>query len=138
MSKFAKGNPGGPGRPAGNRSAGAAFFDELGSEAAEGTAQDGPRCGAWRQHARGGDRPHPHLAPAAGPADPVEVAADQARARSRHSAGGGGEAMAEVPITPDEGSTVTTVLDAHRRATRWPRSGGRVGRARARFDKARR
>jgi len=48
------------------------------------------------------------------------------------------EAIAKGSITPDEGSAVATVLDAHRRATELAELVERVGSLEVRFGKARR
>jgi hypothetical protein len=138
MSKFTKGNHGGPGRPAGSRSAGAAFLDKLGSEAAEEllkTVLDAARGGNMRAAEIVLTRiwPQRRGRPIQLKLPPIKRGRDLVTAQAAVV-----EAIAAGSITPDEGLAVATVLDAHRRATELAELVERVGSLEAQFDKARR
>ncbi len=116
MAKFEKGNPGGPGRPRGSRTVGRIIFEEIGEESARevlkvvlDAAKDGDLRSAefllkhiWP--ARKGQPVQFDLPPMREVEDLVPV----------HSALM--EAIGAGELTPEEGSAVSGVLDAHRRS----------------------
>ncbi len=115
MSKFEKGNPGGPGRPPG-RTAASAFFDKMGSEAAEEILQTvlgAARAGNLRAAEIVLTRLWPQRkgAPVNFTLPRMEKPQDLVTAQAALI-----EAMGEGALTPEEGASVSAVLKAHRAA----------------------
>lgn len=113
---FAKGHPGGPGRPKGSRNAANRILDELASEGAESILKK------QIELAQAGDSRAADMVlrrvwsmPRGRPVDldlpPVETAPDLMRAHTAVMA-----ALAAKTITPEEATSIAAALDAQRRA----------------------
>ncbi len=116
MSKFQKGNPGGPGRPRGSRNAVNLILDQLAVEGAEAMVKK------MIEAASGGDRVAARLvlgriwsAPKGRsvPIDLPEIVtpADLVRAHAAVMT-----AIGDETITPQDGAAIAAVLETHRRA----------------------
>ena len=113
---FAKGHPGGPGRPKGSRNAANRILDELASEGAEAILKK------QIELAQAGDSRAADMVlrrvwsmPRGRPVDldlpPVETPADLMQAHTAVMA-----ALAAKNITPEEATSIAAALDAQRRA----------------------
>ncbi|SJZ35826.1 hypothetical protein SAMN02745126_00616 [Enhydrobacter aerosaccus] len=116
MSKFKKGHPGGPGRPRGGRNAANRLLDQLAAEGAEAvvrkmieTALAGDVRAAEMLLKRAWTQPRGRTVEFDLP--PVTEAADLVPAHAAVVA-----AVGAGTLTPEEGSSLTTILEAQRRA----------------------
>ncbi len=116
MAKFKKGNPGGPGRPRGSRNAANRLLDQVAAEGAEAivkkmieAALAGDVRAAEMVLKRAWAQPQGRLVEFDLP--PVEEVGDLVPAHAAVVA-----AVGAGTLTPDEGSAVSTVLEAQRRA----------------------
>jgi hypothetical protein len=116
MSKFKKGHPGGPGRPRGSRNAGNRLLDSLAAEGAQAivkkmieTALDGDVRAAEVLLKRAWTPPRGRTVELDLPT--VQEAADLVPAHAAVVA-----AVGEGTLTPEEGSALSSILEAQRRA----------------------
>lgn len=116
MSKFAKGHSGGPGRPRGSRNAGNRLLDRLAADGAEAvvkkmieTALEGDVRAAEVLLKRAWTQPRGRAVEIELP--PVKAAADLVPAHAAVVA-----AVGAGTLTPEEGSALSSILEAQRRA----------------------
>jgi hypothetical protein len=116
MAKFEKGNPGGPGRPAGSRNTVNRLLDDLVNDDAEAivrkmieAASDGDRVAARLVLNRVWSAPRGRPVQLALP--PIRQPADLVAAHAVVVA-----AIAAQEITPQDGAALSAVLETHRRA----------------------
>ena len=116
MAKFEKGNPGGPGRPAGGRNTVNRLLDELVTDDAEAivrkmieAASEGDRVAARLVLNRVWSAPRGRPVQVVLP--PIRQPADLVAAHAAVVA-----AIAAQEITPQDGAALSAVLETHRRA----------------------
>jgi hypothetical protein len=116
MPKFEKGNPGGPGRPRGSRNAVNAILDQLAVEGAETMVKK------MIEAADGGDRVAARLvlsriwsAPK-GRAVAIDLPEIRTPADLLAAHAAVVKAIADQTITPQDGASLSSVLETHRRA----------------------
>jgi hypothetical protein len=116
MPKFEKGNPGGPGRPRGSRTAVTAILDQLAVDGAETMVKK------MIEAADGGDRVAARLvlsriwsAPK-GRAVAIELPDIHTPADLLEAHAAVVKAIADQTITPQDGAALASVLETHRRA----------------------
>ena len=116
MSKFEKGNPGGPGRPAGSRNSVNQMLDQLAAQGAETlvkkmieVAGEGDRVAARLVLNRIWSAPKGRAVPVEMPE--IRAPRDLLAAHTSLSA-----ALAAGTITPQEAASLAAVLETHRRA----------------------
>jgi hypothetical protein len=116
MAKFLKGNPGGPGRPAGSRNTVNRLLDDLVNDDAEAivrkmieAASEGDRVAARLVLNRVWSAPRGRPVQLALP--PIRQPADLVSAHAAVVA-----AIAAQEITPQDGAALSAVLETHRRA----------------------
>ena len=116
MSKFEKGNPGGPGRPAGSRNSVNQMLDQLAAQGAETlvkkmieVASEGDRVAARLVLNRIWSAPKGRAVPVEMPE--IRAPRDLLAAHTAVSS-----ALASGTITPQEAASLASVLETHRRA----------------------